>query len=265
MKIDFYKYQGTGNDFIMIDNREQWFAAHDEQLVARLCHRRFGIGADGLILVQQHPDYDFEMIYFNSDGRRGSFCGNGGRCTVAFAHRLGLIDQTAHFLAADGLHRARIDEQGLIWLKMTDVQQIQPWNDGYFLNTGSPHVIKFEQSLADFPVYEQGKHIRYSSDFAPGGTNVNFVQIQSDGSLYVRTYERGVEDETYSCGTGVTAAALAYSASRLGSQPNTGQQTVSIRTPGGDLKVSFCRLPESFSDIWLIGPAEYVFSGTIQV
>lgn len=262
MRIDFCKYQGTGNDFVMIDNRGRWFPAEDGQLVAQLCHRRFGIGADGLILVQEHPDYPFEMVYFNADGRRGSLCGNGGRCTVAFAHRLGLIANNTWFMAADGLHEARIDEQQLVWLQMADVQNITPWNDNYFLNTGSPHVVQFEQTIADFPVYEKGKAIRYLPDFAPGGTNVNFVEIQSDNKLYVRTYERGVEDETYSCGTGVTAAALAYSASCK--QPTGEQQVVDIRTPGGNLKVAFRHLLESFSDIWLIGPAEYVFSGTIE-
>ncbi|WP_448519107.1 diaminopimelate epimerase [Rhodoflexus sp.] len=264
MKIDFYKYQGTGNDFIMIDNRMLWFPAEDERLVARLCHRRFGIGADGLILIQQHPDYQFEMIYFNADGRPGSLCGNGARCTVAFAHRLGIINNTAHFLAADGPHEARIDEAHLIWLQMADVQTIKPWNNGYFLNTGSPHVVQFEQQLANFPVYEQGKHIRNLNDFAPSGTNVNFAEIQSDSALYVRTYERGVEDETYSCGTGVTAAALAYSAARASSDRLGKQQIIDVHTIGGNLKVAFRHLPESFSDIWLIGPAEYVFSGTIN-
>lgn len=262
MKIDFCKYQGTGNDFIMIDNRGQWFPAEDEQLVAQLCHRRFGIGADGLILVQEHPDFQFEMVYFNADGRRGSLCGNGGRCTVAFAHRLGLISTTARFLAADGPHDARIDEQQWVWLQMSDVQFVNSWNSGYFLNTGSPHVVQFEAHLAEFPVYEKGKAIRRLPDFAPGGTNVNFVEVQPDGNLYVRTYERGVEDETYSCGTGVTAAALAYSASHK--QPADEQQVIDIRTPGGNLKVAFRHLPESFSDIWLIGPAEYVFSGTVE-
>jgi diaminopimelate epimerase len=263
MTIDFCKYQGTGNDFIMIDNRRQWFPADNEQLVAGLCHRRFGIGADGLILVQEHPDFQFEMVYFNADGRRGSLCGNGGRCTVAFARRLGLIQQNAHFLAADGPHDARIDEQELVWLQMSNVQNINSWNGNYFLNTGSPHVVQFEHNLADFPVYERGKEIRWLPDFAPDGTNVNFVEIRAANNLYVRTYERGVEDETYSCGTGVTAAALAYHASHK--QQSAGeQQLVHIQTLGGNLKVAFHHLPESFSDIWLIGPAEYVFSGTLE-
>jgi diaminopimelate epimerase len=262
MKIDFCKYQGTGNDFIMIDNRGKWFPAEDEQLVAKLCHRRFGIGADGLILIQEHTVFPFEMVYYNADGKRGSLCGNGGRCTVAFAHRLGLAGTDIHFLAADGLHNARIDEQGIVWLQMSDVQEIKKWNNGYFLNTGSPHVVQFESSIRNFPVYEKGREIRLLSDFAPGGTNVNFVEIQPDATLYVRTYERGVENETYSCGTGVTAAALAYSASN--NQMTYEPQVVCIQTLGGNLKVTFRRSLESFSDIWLIGPAEYVFSGTIE-
>lgn len=262
MKTDFCKYQGAGNDFIMIDNRAGQFPADDAQLVARLCHRRFGVGADGLILIQTHPDHDFEMIYFNADGRRSTLCGNGGRCTVAFARRLGLIDRHARFLAADGPHFARIDEQGLVHLQMADVQNVTTWNNGYFLDTGSPHAVLFQPSVTDFPVYEEGKKIRYSDDFAPGGTNVNFVEILADNHLYVRTYERGVEDETYSCGTGVTAAALAYGFAEKCAENET--QTVRIRTKGGDLQVSFRRISDAFSDIRLIGPAEYVFNGTIE-
>ncbi|MCS7019427.1 MAG: diaminopimelate epimerase [Cytophagales bacterium] len=262
MEIRFFKYQGTGNDFVMIDNRSQQFPVEDRERIAALCHRRFGIGADGLILIQTHPVYAFEMIYFNADGKRGSFCGNGGRCAVAFAAQLGMIHRNADFWAADGLHRARIDEQEQVWLQMTDVAHMSTWQEGYFLDTGSPHVVLFVPSVANFPVYEQGKKIRYSADFAPGGTNVNFVEILADQLLHVRTYERGVEDETYSCGTGATAAAIAYHAAQQ--HLANGQQTVRVCTKGGNLQVSFRCDSGHFSDVWLAGPAQYVFSGIIQ-
>lgn len=257
--MHFYKYQGTGNDFVMIDDRDQTFPASDQALIARLCHRRFGIGADGLILLQNHPDYDFRMVYFNADGAEGSLCGNGGRCIVRFAHDLGLFDTTTRFLAIDGEHTAEVRDN-LVHLHMSDVAGMDVRPAHTFLNTGSPHVVQFVDDVDEYDVVAEGRAIRYSAAFAPGGTNVNFTQLVGDTGLSVRTYERGVEDETYSCGTGVTAAALA--AYRQFDLPSP----VAIRVVGGTLQVSFVPQPAGrFSDIYLIGPAERVFTGELTV
>lgn len=272
--MHFYKYQGTGNDFVLIDDRAQTFPAHDQALVARLCHRRFGIGADGLILLQTHPDYDFRMVYFNADGAEGSMCGNGGRCIVRFAHDLGLFERQTRFLAVDGEHAAELrnDQRGAaqrgaaqVHLRMSNVSGsldeatgLQP-NQTY-LNTGSPHVVQFVDDVDEYDVVGEGRSIRYSAAFAPGGTNVNFTQLVDGASLYVRTYERGVEDETYSCGTGATAAALA--AHRQFALPSP----VTLRVVGGALQVSFTPQPNgSFTDIYLIGTAQRVFEGEVTV
>lgn len=259
MEITFYKYQGTANDFVMIDNRDGHFDAGNQALVAFLCERRLGIGADGLILLQNREGYDFEMVYFNADGRLGSMCGNGGRCTVAFARQLGVITDKAFFLAADGDHYATISPEGLVSLKMNDVGTIECAENHYFLNTGSPHYVTFVDNLADYQVYQKGKAIRNNDRFRAEGTNVNFAQLpQSQEALFVRTYERGVEDETFSCGTGVTATAIAASFKGLSSP-------VKIRTLGGNLEVSFKRQGQQVSDIYLTGPAQLVFTGKITV
>ncbi|MCC3157694.1 diaminopimelate epimerase [Hymenobacter sp. 15J16-1T3B] len=260
----FYKYQGTGNDFVMIDDRARTFPADDYALVRRLCERRRGIGADGLILLRTLPGYDFEMVYYNADGYLGSMCGNGGRCTVAFARQLGVIQNQARFLAADGPHEATVDADGTVRLRMMDVAGQQEMPDGIFLNTGSPHIVRFlpASSLAEHNVYAEGRAIRYGEFFgARGGTNVNFVEApQASGQPWqVRTYERGVEDETHSCGTGVTAVALA--AARRGAA-----SPVPLRTIGGDLSVSFRQHPDgSFTEVYLNGPAAYVFEGDISL
>jgi diaminopimelate epimerase len=259
MEITFYKYQGTANDFVMVDNRGGHFDAADHQRVAFLCERRLGIGADGLILLQNRTGYDFEMVYFNADGRLGSMCGNGGRCTVAFARQLGVISEKAFFLAADGDHYATISPDGLVSLKMNDVRAIESAEGFYFLNTGSPHYVSFVEDLDHYQVFQQGKAIRNNERFRAEGTNVNFAQLpQTDEALFVRTYERGVEDETFSCGTGVTATAIAASFKGLSSP-------VKIRTLGGNLEVAFNRNGEQVSDIYLTGPAQMVFSGIIVV
>ncbi|RDC64726.1 diaminopimelate epimerase [Adhaeribacter pallidiroseus] len=258
MNVTFYKYQGTGNDFIMIDNRELFFDADNYALIAKLCERRMGIGADGLILLQNREGYDFEMVYYNADGRPGSMCGNGGRCTVQFARQLNVIQEKAFFLAADGDHYATIDSQGQVSLKMNDVVQVETGTDYYFLNTGSPHYVQFVDALDQFNVFAEGKLIRYNDRFKAEGTNVNFAQLQPEPQLFVRTYERGVEDETFSCGTGVTATALAASYQGATSP-------VSIRTLGGNLQVAFEATATGFTNIYLIGPAQYVFTGTITV
>ncbi|MFW5759353.1 MAG: diaminopimelate epimerase [Cyclobacteriaceae bacterium] len=255
-KILFSKYQGTGNDFIFIDNRNKIFDDNNLQLVSRLCDRKFGIGADGLVLIEDHAEADFEMIYFNPDGSQ-SFCGNAGRCTTKFARKIGLITDKANFLAIDGMHEAFIQDD-LVHLKMGDVEKIQDLSPDYFLNTGSPHYIRFVDGLADYPVYEKGRSIRYSDSYAEKGTNVNFVQLHEENSVSVRTYERGVENETLSCGTGVTAVALAVSIKNY-------KSPVEVKTKGGNLKVSFTRQNSLFTNIYLIGPAQLVFEGQIEV
>ena len=259
MTIPFYKYQGTGNDVVILDNRAGNFTQLTSVQIAYLCDRRFGIGADGLMMLQLKDGYDFEMLYYNADGNEGSMCGNGGRCLVAFAKQMGVIDKTAAFLATDGFHEAVVKENGWVELKMKDVHSIEKSDDHVVLNTGSPHYIRWEKDIAKTAVYDEGKRIRNSSPFAKEGINVNFVQVHED-ALSVRTYERGVEAETLSCGTGVTAAAIAASS------PTIGQQEQKILTPGGELKVKFEKISDSsFENIWLCGPATFVFSGTIEL
>lgn len=257
MKVTFYKYQGTGNDFIMIDDRANQFDENDVTLISQLCHRRFGIGADGLILLRNHEQSDFEMVYFNSDGKQTSMCGNGGRCIVKFAHHLGLISDKTSFHAIDGVHEASI-EDGIVHLKMNDVKEMEMGKDFFVLDTGSPHYVKWIGHISDYDVINEAKLVRYSARFCGNGINVNFVEKQADQSLFVRTYERGVEDETLSCGTGVTAAALVYGSMGGGSP-------VSIRTMGGQLKISFKKTDKGYSDIFLIGPADKVYQGELQV
>ncbi|WP_460616854.1 diaminopimelate epimerase [Hymenobacter ruber] len=265
--MQFHKYQGTGNDFVMIDDRARAFDETDHALIAQLCHRRFGIGADGLILLRNKPDFDFEMVYFNADGRPSSMCGNGGRCTVAFAKYLGLIGETTHFLAVDGPHDARVEPDGTVRLKMIDVNapiEAGTGEDDVFLHTGSPHHIHFldpeeHPTLAEFDVYGAGHDIRHDQAYDPAGTNVNFVEIPADPAHAwpVRTYERGVENETLSCGTGVTAVALAAS-QRGATSP------VRLQTMGGELEVSFEQRPDGgFANVWLSGPAVRVFGGEV--
>ncbi|PKP51311.1 MAG: diaminopimelate epimerase [Bacteroidetes bacterium HGW-Bacteroidetes-12] len=254
--MNFYKYQGTGNDFVMIDNRNNVFDKTNVKKVQQICNRKFGVGADGLILIENHKEFDFEMIYFNADGSK-SFCGNGSRCSVAFAKLLGIIESQAFFLSTDGEHEAWINKNGEVSLKMHDVETIEKGTDYYFINTGSPHYILQTDNLQALNVKEQGAAIRYNERFKNEGTNVNFVQ-QHQGKIEIRTYERGVEDETLSCGTGVTAVALS-----IADQQQLGASKIEIQTQGGLLKVAFKRDVSKFSDIWLIGPAEVVFKGDL--
>lgn len=258
--LTFCKYQGTGNDFILVDNRNRTFDVNNNSLVKFLCDRRFGIGADGLMLLQSAPGYDFEMIYFNSDGFEGTMCGNGGRCIVAFANHLGLIGERTRFIAVDGPHDAEIHGEDTVRLKMLDVNQVAQDTRNYFLNTGSPHYVIFVDDINAIDLEAEGKRVRYSEKFKQsGGTNVNFVEIKED-ALFVRTYERGVEGETLSCGTGVTASAIS-AAIHLKSDKNS----YHIRTHGGDLKVSFTNRHTLFEDVWLEGPANFVFEGKIKI
>ena len=254
----FNKYQGAGNDFIIIDNRKGLFSIDNHTLINKLCDRRFGIGADGLILICNDHEFDFEMKYYNSDGYEGSMCGNGGRCSAAFALKEGIADKNMTFRAIDGIHNAFLNDK-LISLSMNDVEKSEIINDNFFLNTGSPHYIIFSENIDNIDVNSLGKEIRMSPDFAPGGTNVNFVQ-KSGNQIFVRTFERGVESETLSCGTGVTASAIAAVLSGHYDSNN-----VSVRTKGGELSVSFNIAGERITDIWLTGPATFVFEGMVVV
>ena len=272
MKIPFLKYQGTGNDFVMIDQRtEQFIKKTDVSIINHLCDRRFGIGADGLILLENAQNtegvvLDFEMVYFNADGRESSMCGNGGRCLVAFASYLQVFDNQCVFNAIDGLHDAKVRADGWVELKMIDVKSVETGNDFYLLNTGSPHFVVFVEDLTDINVYENGREIRYSERFHTEGVNVNFVEIRKDGSLEVATYERGVEAETFSCGTGVTAAAIAFALKTGVDFTKKTALSVPILTKGGQLEV---RLQGDaagvFQDIWLCGPATQVYKGEINI
>jgi diaminopimelate epimerase len=267
MIIRFSKYHGTGNDFILIDNRSLLFRNLNEsvKLIERLCHRRFGIGADGLILINSSNVADFEMIYFNADGKEGSMCGNGGRCSVAFANSLGLIKDKTFFNAIDGKHEALIiskdHDNTNVKLRMRDVTDVQRIDDYFIIDTGSPHYIRFEKNVADLDVRKEGSKIRYSKLFVEKGINVNFAEAFGD-HIFVRTYERGVEDETLSCGTGSTATALAAYVS--GNIPD--KNKCNIKTNGGNLTVHFNYINNSvFTDIWLEGPAVCVYKGEINI
>ncbi len=260
MRLSFYKYQGTGNDFVIIDNRSLGLKREDVTHIRRLCDRRFGIGADGLIYLQQREGYDFEMVYYNSDGRESTMCGNGGRCIVKFAHDLGLGKEEFSFLAIDGPHVGRILPDGIVSIQMKDVTHASHRVDHYVLDTGSPHYVQFVDGISTFPVADRGRSIRYSDTYRAEGINVNFVEELSRGHIFVRTYERGVEDETYSCGTGVVASAISYFYEK-----DAGLTDIQVKTLGGDLKVRFDLHGPQFINVWLTGPAEQVFSGETTI
>lgn len=256
--IEFYKYQGTGNDFILIDNRSKNTMLNMQQ-IEKLCDRKFGIGADGLMLLESEIGYDFRMVYYNSDGNESTMCGNGGRCITAFAQHLGLVRESAFFVAIDGEHRATISADGIIALQMNDVKSITHFDTYSLLNTGSPHYVLWQNDVQKVNVFELGKTIRYSEEFAPKGINVNFAERKKNG-LFVRTYERGVEDETLSCGTGVTACAIAST------DRQTGYFEIEVQTPGGLLSLHFNKnAPNEANEIILSGPATFVFSGAIEI
>lgn len=263
MLIDFFKYQGTGNDFVIVDNRDGNFDSNNVELVRFLCDRRMGIGADGLMLLENHnsAEVEFTMRYYNSDGKLASMCGNGGRCIAAFAVRIGAVKNAAEFTfeAEDGLHIAKY-ENGIVSLKMTDVAHVDASEEHYFLNTGVPHYVAHQTNIDAIDIVKNGGEIRYSEDFKPNGTNVNYVEELGDNRIKVRTYERGVEGETYSCGTGVVASSIATFIK------NKRAKLFEVDVKGGKLQVHFDGDDKiGFNNIWLIGPATMVFKGRIEI
>jgi diaminopimelate epimerase len=266
MKIHFHKYQGTGNDFVMIDNRTDFFPKNDIKLIEYLCDRRFGIGADGLILLEKDSiesrlknSTHFKMVYYNSDGNQSTMCGNGGRCLVAFAKSLNIIENKATFVAIDGLHHATIDDNNIVSLQMSDVADIKITNDYIFLNTGSPHHVEMVENLYLYNVKENGARIRNSDLYGKSGSNVNFVSKVSESEFTIRTFERGVEDETLSCGTGATAVAIGMHATK-----KTEATKIQINVQGGKLVVYFDEEFDNYLNVFLKGPATFVFSGEIE-
>jgi diaminopimelate epimerase len=263
-RIHFHKYQATGNDFVVIDNRTSAYSFSKKQ-IEKICDRRFGVGADGLMLIEKHPSLDFNLVYYNSDGSQ-SLCGNGSRAAVVMAATLGLLKTNTTFNAYDGSHEAELLHSGIVRLKMNDVSVVKKSGDEYFINTGSPHHLRFVQDVSSYPVVEEGRTIRYSDAYAPAGTNANFIQLLGNNTISVRTYERGVEDETLSCGTGVTAAALASSLHGYTSP-------IHIKVKGGELSVEFKATHSgpsgshavTFHDVFLIGPAKMVFEGDLEL
>lgn len=260
MKIQFYKYQGTGNDFVILDNRNRQYDGLTREQIELVCDRRFGIGADGLMLLNTHPDYDFEMKYYNSDGRESSMCGNGGRCLTKFANDIGIVQTDYKFLAVDGQHEASINTDGTVALKMNDVNEVKYDHGNFILNTGSPHFVTLINDVMHLDVFRKGREIRNSNEFRNEGINVNFVQqTEEPDKIIVRTYERGVEDETFSCGTGVTASALVCS------HNDNGFNRVEVKTKGGELSVEYDKIGDSYKNIWLNGPAVKVFEGVAEI
>lgn len=258
MNCIFYKYQGTGNDFVMIDNRANTFPKNNTSVIAKLCDRHFGIGADGLILLENDTNTDFRMVYYNADGNESTMCGNGGRCIVAFAHKLNVFTEKTTFIAIDGIHHAAI-ENDVVSLQMIDVADIKITNDYIFTNTGSPHHVQLVDNLSTFDVFSHGKKIR-NEVYGKEGSNVNFVEQINDSTFKVRTYERGVENETLACGTGVTAVAIA-----MHKTGKTASRTIDLPVEGGNLSVSFDIENNIYTNVFLKGPAQFVFTGNVEV
>lgn len=257
--IKFSKYQGAGNDFILIDNRNNDFDRSNEDLIERICDRKFGIGGDGLMLLQNSNNYDFEMVYFNADGREGTMCGNGGRCIVAFARDLEIIQTKTDFMAVDGAHQATITDNQ-VNLGMIDVNTIHKDGPAFVLNTGSPHYVIEIKNLKDYDVFHNGASIRNNDIYGEKGINVNFVEKEAEG-YFLRTFERGVEDETLACGTGATAAAMAMAIQ----EEQEGFIEIPIRVLGGQLYISFTKETNHFKEVHLKGPAEFVFKGEFKI
>ena len=258
MKLKFSKYQGAGNDFVMIDDRQQTFPI-STKLINRLCDRHFGVGADGLIFLQNDKEFDFKMVYFNSDGNESTMCGNGGRCIIRFANDLDVASENMTFTAIDGLHHGIVDNN-VIRLQMIDVDEVEDHDHYLFMNTGSPHHVEFVEKVDDVDVYNRGKEIRNGSPYFEKGSNVNFVEVMPDNNLRIRTYERGVENETLACGTGITAAAISAYVKNL-----VDKKSIEIKALGGDLSVNFEENNHKFVNVWLNGPAVKVFEGEIEI
>ena len=258
MDKNFYKYQGTGNDFIIFDNRSLFFPKRNNELISTLCNRHFGIGADGLILLENDKNSDFKMVYFNADGNESTMCGNGGRCIVAFAQKLHLFDKKTSFLAIDGLHHATIDASS-VSLQMIDVSEVRISEHSIFVNTGSPHHIEIVDDLEHFPVIDKARKI-IKSKYSTEGCNVNFVEQLNDNTFKVRTYERGVEDETLACGTGVTAVAIA-----MHKVNKTNSNHIKLNVLGGNLEVKFIAEHDRYANVVLSGPTQFVFKGTLSL
>jgi diaminopimelate epimerase len=261
MKIHFYKYQATGNDFVMIDNRSGELSLSLEH-IQKICDRKFGVGADGLMLIEKDPELDFNLIYYNQDGSQ-SLCGNGSRAAMSFASYLKIVNGEAAFNAYDGRHDATLGKDGIVRLKMNDTKGIVRNGEDLWIDTGAPHLIRFVNDIKSVNVFKEGRNIRFSESYKPQGTNANFVELLPDNTIFVRTYERGVENETLSCGTGVTAAALAATTKGY-------KSPVRIKTLGGELSVEFknsqsAASPEAFQEIFLVGPAKMVFKGELEL
>lgn len=266
MNVKFHKYQGTGNDFVLLNNRYNTYSNLSREQIERICDRHFGIGADGLMLLESIQGHDFKMVYFNSDGRQSTMCGNGGRCIIQFAHDQKIIGDKTLFLAIDGPHHGKINENGSVSLQMIDVNGYEKDSDNFILQTGSPHYVIFSEETRTLNIVEEARKVRYNERFKEFGINVNFVQPISENEIYVRTYERGVEDETLSCGTGVVASALAF-ALQNGGFENLSQQSgsISVQTKGGKLQVDYVRNGDQFTNVWLNGSAVKVFEGSMEI
>ncbi len=258
MDLIFYKYQGTGNDFVIVDNRSQTFPKNNTEIINKLCNRYFGIGADGFILLEEDDTTDFKMVYFNSDGSESTMCGNGGRCIVAFAHKLGLFGNKTTFMAIDGLHHATI-EKNIVSLQMIDIDTVKIEDEYAFADTGSPHHVQLVSNISNFDVVNIGRDIR-NNMYGTVGSNVNFAEQQNENTFRVRTYERGVENETLACGTGVTAVAIAMHKTK-----KTNSNTINLLVEGGKLAVSFDVENGTYKNVHLTGPADFVFKGNIKI
>ena len=276
--ITFYKYQGAGNDFLLADNRDGSLRLSPEQ-VAKLCDRRYGVGADGLMLLESSDGYDFRMVYYNSDGSGGMMCGNGGRCIVAFAADKGL--EHFDFDAADGYHTAQIlscqgnaktvrlkmkDVDGVLWYER--LEGVTCVSDGYFLDTGTRHYVRFVSGIESYDVVVEGRDIRYNApELQPIGANVNFVEPDEEG-IKVRTYEKGVEDETFACGTGIVASCVAsyMKGVPVSSIESDGRVSYEVMAKKDKLSVDFIPGTDSVAqDVWLTGPAVYVAKIVVEL
>jgi len=261
MQLAFYKYQGAGNDFVMIDNRTGHLSTLTTDQIAFLCNRNKGVGADGLILIEASEKADFKMVYYNADGRESSLCGNGGRCSVAFAANLEIIKTKTCFEAVDGLHHAEVLPDKLVRLQMASVLELKTHENALVLDTGSPHYVTLRDSVRNLNTTKEGAVIRYSPVFQSEGINVNFIARAETNTLEIRTYERGVENETLACGTGAVASALAADYWNL----LGGANPIKLHALGGTLQVAFEKTSKGYENITLLGPAEFIFSGTIDI